>query len=240
MRRKNIIFASRKMNRTKTENMRLQLKLSKNKEIVPYEYQQRLIGVIHNWLGDNDIHDGISLYSFSWLHNGTMVEGGYDFKHGARWMVSFFESQYAKKLIAAIMKNPAVISGMYVEDVVIEEHSRGREDGVFMLGSPVFIKRKTVEGKYKFYTFEDKESAELMKETLLHKMDVAGMERDETLSVQFDLSYSKKKIKMATIHGVQNKCSMCPVIIKGKPETIDFALCVGIGNGTGSGFGAIY
>lgn len=39
---------------------------------------------------------------------------------------------------------------------------------------------------------------------------------------------------------VFRKCSMCPVIIKGKPETIDFALCVGIGNGTGSGFGAIY
>ena len=238
--KKMLFLQSERMNCTKTENMRLYLRLSKNTEIVPYEYQQKLIGVIHNWLGDNDIHNGISLYSFSWLHNGTMVEGGYDFKHGARWMIGFYDAQYVKKLIAAILRNPVVISGMYVEDVVVEEPSGSREEGVFMLGSPVFIKRKTVEGKYKFYTFEDKESADLMKETLLHKMDVAGKERDKTLSIQFDLNYSKKKVKTATIHGIQNKCSMCPVIIKRKPETIDFALCVGIGNGTGSGFGAIY
>lgn len=220
--------------------MRLYLKLSSNKEVVPFDYQQKLIGVVHRWLGNNDIHDGISLYSFSWLHNGIITKSGFEFNNGARWYISFYENRYTKKLIAAILKDPETICGMHVEDVTIEEFMEPRNGDLFMLGSPIFIKRPTPEGGSKFYTFENVESENLMKETLLHKMEVAGLEPDETLSIQFDTTYSKKKVKMATIHGIKNKCSMCPVIIKGKPQTIEFAFNVGIGNLTGSGFGSIY
>ena len=219
--------------------MRIHLMTTANNETVPFDYQQKLIGVVHRWLGDNEIHDGISLYSFSWLHNGTLVKNGYEFVDGAKWTISFYENQYTKKLIAAILKNPNVISGMIVKDITIEEDLEMRCGGVFMLGSPIFIKRPTLDGRIKHYTFEDKESGELMTETLLRKMEVAGLEKDETLSIRFDLTYLKKKVKMATIHGIQNKCSRCPVIITGKPSTIQFALNVGIGNLTGSGFGSI-
>lgn len=220
--------------------MRIQLITTANEETVPFDYQQKLIGVVHHWLGDNELHDGISLYSFSWLHNGMLGKNGYEFKNGAKWLISFYEDQYTKKLIAAILRNPSVICGMIVRDITIEEEMEPRDGNVFMLGSPIFIKRSMSEGNSKYYTFEDSESSELMKETLLHKMEVAGLEKDETLEIRFDLTYPKKKVKMATIHRTKNKCSMCPVIITGKPETIRFALNVGIGNLTGSGFGSIY
>ena len=39
--------------------------------------------------------------------------------------------------------------------------------------------------------------------------------------------------------GIENRASICPLIIIAKPETIAFTWNVGIGNSTGIGFGAI-
>jgi CRISPR-associated endoribonuclease Cas6 len=195
--------------------------------------------VIHRWLGVNELHDKISLYSFSFLLGGTITKNGFDFKNGAKWAISFFEDKYTKQLIASILENPEVICGMYVQDIVIAETSYRENKGLFLLNSPICIKRTDSNRKIKFYTFEDSESGNLMKETLLHKMQEAGLEKDDSLSIEFDLTYAKRKTKLITIHGIKNKCSMCPVFIKGKPETISFALSVGIGNLTGSGFGSI-
>jgi CRISPR-associated endoribonuclease Cas6 len=219
--------------------MKLILSLSRNETTVPFDYQQRLTGVIHRWLGVNELHDKISLYSFSFLLGGTITKNGFDFKNGAKWAISFFEDKYTKQLIASILENPEVICGMYVQDIVIAETSYRENKGLFLLNSPICIKRTDSNRKIKFYTFEDSESGNLMKETLLHKMQEAGLEKDDSLSIEFDLTYAKRKTKLITIHGIKNKCSMCPVFIKGKPETISFALSVGIGNLTGSGFGSI-
>lgn len=219
--------------------MKLILSLSRNESTVPFDYQQRLTGVIHRWLGVNELHDKISLYSFSFLLGGTITKNGFDFKNGAKWAISFFEDKYTKQLIASILESPEVICGMYVQDIVIAETSYRENEGLFLLNSPICIKRTDSNRKIKFYTFEDSESGNLMRETLLHKMQEAGLEKDDSLSIEFDLTYAKRKTKLITIHGIKNKCSMCPVFIKGKPETISFALSVGIGNLTGSGFGSI-
>ena len=64
--------------------MRIKIKTTSNNSILPFDYQGKLIGVIHKWLGTNEIHDKISLYSFSWLLNGIMVDKkGYMFPDGA-------------------------------------------------------------------------------------------------------------------------------------------------------------
>ena len=78
-----------------------------------------------------------------------------------------------------------------------------------------------------------------MTETLRHKMQIAGLPDDETLKVEFDLSYPVKQVKMVTIHGIKNKASMCPVIIHGTPESKLFAWTVGAGNNSGAGFGGL-
>ena len=77
-----------------------------------------------------------------------------------------------------------------------------------------------------------------MTETLKSKMKLVNLE-DETLKIAFDKSYSKAKTKLITYNGINNKASLCPLIIKGKPKTKAFAWNVGIGNSTGIGFGAI-
>ncbi|MEM9990733.1 MAG: CRISPR-associated protein Cas6, partial [Bacteroidota bacterium] len=71
--------------------MRVYLQLTPNREIVPFNYQQKLVGIFHRWLGENnDFHDDISLYSLSWLGNGRMRRDrrGYDFRYGATFFIS--------------------------------------------------------------------------------------------------------------------------------------------------------
>jgi CRISPR-associated endoribonuclease Cas6 len=69
-------------------------------------------------------------------------------------------------------------------------------------------------------------------------MAEVGLE-DDTLEISFDKAYHKAGSKMVNYNGTMNKCSWCPVIIKGKPETKLFAWNVGLGNSTGIGLGAI-
>lgn len=223
--------------------MRIYLKTTKNTVIVPFNYQQKIIGVIHKWLGNNEIHDKISLYSFSWLLGGKMIrDKGFNFPEGASFFISFYENEYLKALIKTILVEPDMFCGLSVVDITIADEPTFTEEAqCFRLASPVFIKRLKEEGgnDYKFYLYKDKESSALMTETLKHKMQEAGLSPDETLKVEFDLSYSGKQEKMVTIHNVKNKASMCPVIIHGRPESKLFAWTVGVGNSTGSSFGAL-
>lgn len=221
--------------------MRIYLKTSANTSVVPFEYQQKLVGVIHKWLGENEIHNSISLYSFSWLHNGKQVGNGFNFPNGASWYISFYDENLLKRIISKILVMPELFNGMKVTDVSIEENPDLSSRELFYLGSPIFLKRYLIDkSENKYYTYEDADSGEIMKETLWHKMQIAGIPIDETLEIGFDLTYVRKKIKYINYHNIRNKASMCPVYIKGKQETKVFAWNVGIGNSTGIGFGSIY
>ncbi len=94
--------------------------------------------------------------------------------------------------------------------------------------------------KFKEFTFNSEEAATVMTETLKTKMQVAGLEPDESLEIKFDNSYQNKKNTVFWYRNISMRVNKCPVIIKGKPETKIFAWNVGIGNSTGIGLGAIY
>lgn len=219
--------------------MRIHLKTTRNKEVVPFNYQHKIVGVLHKWLGSNDLHDKISLYSFSWLMNAKSTTGGLNYPNGTTFFISFYENQYLKQVIKAILDDPEMCYGIQVIDVTIEEEPDFSNKIRFRQGSPIFIHRYEGENN-KHYTYEDKEAGELMKETLLHKMQLAGLDADETLQIRFDTSTPNKKIKLIDYKGIKNKVNQCAVIIEGKSETKAFAWNVGLGNSTGIGFGAIY
>ena len=44
--------------------MRIYLKTTPNKESVYFNYQPLLTGVLHKWLGENDIHGELALHLF--------------------------------------------------------------------------------------------------------------------------------------------------------------------------------
>ena len=220
--------------------MRIHLKTSPNTTPVPFDYQQKLVGTIHKWIGNNSIHDMISLYSFSWLNGGRKVEDALQFSQGSTMFISFYDESIIKTIIRTILEDPEMFCGMSVTDITIGTEPKFSERELFYCASPVFIKRKLEDGSIKQFNFNDKEANHYLKETISSKMREAGLEEDETLDISFDLSYSKKKLKFVRYHGIGNKASLCPVIIKGKPETKQFIWNVGVGNCTGIGFGAIY
>ena len=220
--------------------MRIHISTTKNTSLVPFDYQQKLVGTIHKWIGPNSIHDRISLYSFSWLKGGEMKANALSFPNGATMFLSFYDDDTMKQVVRTILDDPQMFCGMSVVNITIDDVPLLEDRETFYCASPIFIKRKLENGSTKQYTYEDEQSGLLLKETLLSKMREAGLEEDETLEIRFDTSYNRKKFKLVRYHGIGNKASLCPVVIKARPETKLFAWNVGLGNCTGIGFGAIY
>lgn len=219
--------------------MRIYLQTTQNTSIIPYDHQQKLVGVLHKWLGTNELHGKISLYSFSRLMNVVQVKDGLDFPNGAKMFISFYEVEYLKQIVATILDDPEMFCGLKVTNVTIEETPDLSKVNLFKVASPILAKW-SAEEVCKHYTYDDAESGEIMKETLRKKMKIAGLEPDETLKIKFDTSFAKKQIKLIDYRGVKNRVNYCPIIMEAKPETKAFAWDVGLGSSTGIGFGAIY
>lgn len=219
--------------------MRIHIKTTPNKELVTYNYQPKLVGALHKWLGENELHGRMALYSFSWLMNAKTDKEGLYFPEGSTFFISFHDDNYLKKVLKSITEQPSLCFGMEVKDVIIEENPDLSDRTHFSYGSPIFI-RRLENGDDIHYTFNDKNAGDLLKETLLHKMDIAGLQVDESLSIRFDASGGKAKTKIIDYRGIKNRVNQCPVIIEGHPETKLFAWNVGLGNSTGIGFGSIY
>lgn len=220
--------------------MRLHLNTTANNDLIPFNYQQKLVGVLHKWLGeDNDEHGEISLYSFSWLKDTKKDDNGLICPRGAKWFISFFDEEKVQMILKSIREDPEMFSGLFVKDVIIEETPNLSQRDLFYAGSPILVKRKDEKGLHE-YSFNDAEANAQMVETLRNKMIKAGLEPDDSLEIKFDLTFEKKRQKLMWYKNISNLANVCPVIIKGKESTKQFAWNVGVGNCTGIGFGSIY
>jgi len=217
--------------------MRIYLKLTKNKESIPFNYQPMLTGSLHKWIGKNDLHDNLSLYSFSWLQNAKKVKDGFDFPDGSSYFISAYDSLLIKEIIKGIQHDPEIGKGLFVKEIIIQEDPLFNSQERFLLASPVFIKRNS-EGKDIHYSFKDEKSSQYLTETLSNKLVNAGL-TNQGVNVSFDTTYHSPKTKVIYYNKVGSKVNICPVKISGTPEQIVFAWNVGIGNSTGIGFGAL-
>ena len=217
--------------------MRVHIKTSPNTERVPYSYQVNLVGALHKWLGRNEVHDELSLYSLSWLSRGRAGKGGLNFPAGASYFVSSPDTALIKQLIQGIQAQPEIAFGLQVTDLMLQPPPEFGTEQVFFLQSPVLIKRQ-IGTDTKFYYPEDPESDQFLTETLTNKLKLANL-GEKAIEVSFDRSYHSIKKKLATYKGIDNKGTLCPVIVKGDPEAVAFAWEVGVGNSTGIGFGAL-
>ena len=218
--------------------MRIYLKLSPNTEIVPFNYQQQLVGAMHKWLGENELHDEISLYSLSWLSKGITSKGGLTFPNGSELFISSPLSELHQKFVAGIFNDAHINWGMSVQEVRMKVTPDFGRKHRFLSQSPILIKRNVEDQKHQQYIYHDDVNAgTYMTETLVHKMGKANIAGD--VSVSFDAEYRNPYIKMVQYRNVNIKASMCPVIVEGDPEAVRFAWEVGVGNSTGIGFGAL-
>jgi CRISPR-associated endoribonuclease Cas6 len=217
--------------------MRLYFELTPNTEPVPWNYQHFLIGTLHKWLGKNDLHDGVSLYSMSWLTGGQRKGEALAFAKGAQWFISCFDVDLCKKILSSSLSDPEVCCGMKVVGVQIQENPDFGDKQRFLAATPILARR--FDGKRLVHlTFKDPEADLVLTQTLHTKLKQAGLPVDQ-VQVSFDRTYPKARTKLVTIKGVHNKASLCPVIVQGPPESVSFAWDVGVGHSTGSGFGAL-
>ncbi len=221
--------------------MRLHLTLTPNTEPVPFNYQHQLTGALHKWLGENDLHDKISLYSFSWLRGrAERVDGGLNFPEGARWFISFWEEEHTEKLKNGILKASDVIFGMRVEKIKEQTIPELGDNFRFTVASPVLVRANQDDGSRKHLLYDDDEADEILTKRMKAKMETAHLNsNDSNISISFDRSYPNPKTKLTDIKGTKLRASVCPILIKGTPEGVKFAWSVGVGELTGSGFGAI-
>jgi CRISPR-associated endoribonuclease Cas6 len=219
--------------------MRLHLKLTPNTEAVPFNYQHVLTGALHKWLGRNDLHDKISLYSFSWLRGKVeSTEGGLYFPQGARWFISFWEGEYVSELIQGIVDEPQIAYGLEANEVQIVRPPKFKDKWRFKVSSPVLIRKNRDDLTRKHLSFRDEEAGSYLKRTLKHKLDEVDISCND-FDISFDQTYSDARTKIVDIKGTKLKANLCPIIMEGDPKAIEFAWNVGIGELTGSGFGAL-
>jgi len=217
--------------------MRLHLKLTNSKTIIPFDHFSNIIGAVHKWIGKNEIHDTLSLYSLSRLKGSKVVTDGFLFENDPTFFISSFDNSLIKKIIDGVNQSPDVAYGMTVKELVIQPDPDFSQQERFFLASPVLIKR-TLGKNVKHFTINDLESDALLIETMQNKFNHAGLNGTE-LSIKFDRNYPTPKIRVVTYKGIMNKVSSCPILMEGSPAAKAFAWNVGIGNSTGIGFGSL-
>lgn len=221
--------------------MRLQLHLSPNTEPVPFNHLHQLTGALHKWLGPNNIHDGMSLYSFGWLKGAKRKNDHLTFPHGATWNVSFYYVDSINALQSGIIKEPNVLNGMYVSEV--RELASPSFGNIFRFKtdhSSILARRSRTDGTREYLFWDNPEADDILTNLLQRKLAIAGFEdRHLQVQVRFDRSYSRARMRKISIKGVEHKGSECPVWVVGTPEAVQFAWLVGIGDLTGSGFGCL-
>jgi len=225
--------------------MRLNLTLSPNTDSVPFDHLHWLTGTLHKWVGpDNTLHDGPSLYSIGWLGGGQGDGGALAFPDGARWRLSFYSDRAAKSALEGILDDPSVFAGMRVTEAQQQTTPAFSGGYRFSVDAPVVARRRRDDGSREYLLYDDERADAALTRTLRRKMDAAGLGVDTSeAQVRFDRGYDGAHTKLATIekggHEVKHKGSVCPVIVEGPPEATRFAWNVGIGELTGSGFGAL-
>lgn len=218
--------------------MRIYLHLTPNTEPVPFNYQQSLVGAFHKWLGENELHDEISLYSLSWLSHGQRRGKVLDFPDGSTFFVSAPTDGLLADLVKGVFNGHQLNWGMEVREVTIQRTPDFGERQRFIAQSPILVKRKREGEKHQHYFYpSDPEANGLLTDTLRQKLERLDLPTD--VSVAFDPDFPRPRIKKIRYRDIDIKATYCPVIVQGDPRAVAFAWEVGVGNSTGIGFGAL-
>jgi CRISPR-associated endoribonuclease Cas6 len=220
--------------------MRFTLRLSPNTKEVPFDHLHNLTGRIHTWLGPNDLHDGTSLYSFSWLRGAKPRKGGLMFPGGAEWTISFSDPEAVRKLMEGIRADQEVAFGMRVYEVQEQAPPSLGSPMSFLVSGPVVLRAERDDGSDEYLLWEDDRADDALTRIFRWKLQLAGLEGEHLEStMRFDRTYARPRSKLVRIKGIAHKGSECPVIVEGTPQAAHFAWLVGAGELTGSGCGGL-
>lgn len=218
--------------------MRIYIRLSKSDNLLPFNYQELLTGVLHKWIGENnEVHGKPNQYSFSWIENTVAQQEGLKLKNDAFFFISSHDDLLIKRIIKGIIKNPEMFFDIQVVDVQIQNIPEFNSVQEFLLGSPVLLKTKE-NNRTKHITIVDESFEEVLTQSFINKLKKAQINSDG-VRVRINPTSTYRQTKLVTYKGINNKTSLVPIIIEGNQEQIAYAWCNGLGNSTGIGFGSL-
>lgn len=217
--------------------MRFNIYFTKPNVNIPINNQKELNSFIHRCLGkDNKYHDTFSDYSISSLQGGK-YDGNNSliFTEEPYITVSSLNFEFIGKMMYGVQFNNEKLFDMTVLRIepLGEFNVRQYFDKVVTI-SPILL--KNIDRKTKL-TIKDDLWLERLNEQSKNKLKYIGIE-DETFHIEIR---NKEKAKTKNIHvgEVFNPSTMISLEIYGKPNTRIALYNLGLGNSTGSGFGAI-
>ena len=221
--------------------MRLQLQMTPNTQPVPFDHLHQLTGALHKWLGQNDIQDGLSLYSFGWFRGGESKNDSLRFPKGATWNISFYDDEKARQLLGGMLDKPDLGFGMQIFEIREVAPPDFQQRHYFLTdGSAIVVRQKRPDGSRTYLLWDDPATDAALTQSFQRKLTTAGFSGDDlAVNVSFDRTYQNARTRKIAIKGTHHRGSECPVIIEGTPEAQYFAWTAGLGELTGSGFGAL-
>jgi CRISPR-associated endoribonuclease Cas6 len=182
----------------------------------------------------------MSFYSFGRLSNGEKIGNHLYFPQGSSWTVSFHDDDQAWQLAKGIIKDASLAYGMRVQQALEITMPRFERRVRFAVDGEVIVRSPRPEGGRDYLLWTDERADKALTQLLRRKLQVAGYsENHQAATIKFDRQYAKARTKLMEIKGTKHKGSVCPVIIEATPEVMEFAWLVGVGELTGSGFGAL-
>ena len=225
--------------------MRLHFSLSPNTSDVPFNYFHFLSGAFHKIMGENNIHNGLSLYSLSALQGGGARKGALDFPRGASWFVSAPDDEQGQQLLTTLAQNAPegtlICCGMRIKERQTQATPEFGDKQMFLANSPIFLRGERREDGYDPHLiYSDEGADDLLTHVLRKKLCAANMEQHAaTATMRFDRAFKNPKTRLIEIMESKRRASVCPVIVEGTPEAVQFAWNVGAGHGTGMAFGSL-
>lgn len=218
--------------------MRLNLRLSPNTAPVPFDHLHQLTGALHKWLGENAVHDGLSLYSFGWLSGGRAQNGHVAFPGGAGWTLSFVDPVLGKQALAGLVESPAVAYGMGVLEAQVAGEPAFGPEHRFLTAGPVLTRQTRDDGGRDHLRWDDPAADGTLTRTFHAKLRAAGLPTAGA-AVRFDRDFRGAKTKLCRVKGNAYRANACPVVAAGSPDQLRLLWLAGAGEMTGSGFGAL-
>lgn len=221
--------------------MRILIKATPPRDGLDFNYAYALKGIFHKWTGfDEHLHDTQSFYSFGQLNGGRKVGNQLRFDHGVSWQISFWDIEVAKRAVMGIIRDPDMLQGIRVIEVQECPAPNFGSAYRFNTDSPILVRDKRPDNTKEYLLFDNPRADELLTLSLRRKLEKAGFTGDHlNVQVTFDRTYPKAKPRLIQYKNLKHKGSNCPIWVHGTPETLKFVWLTGLGDLTGSGFGAL-
>lgn len=221
--------------------MRIEIKATVPRGGIEFNYVYKLKGVLHKWTGrDENLHDAQSFYSFGTLNNSRIVDDKLMFNGYVMWQLSFWDIEVAKRALLGMMRDPRMFDGIMVIEARECPTPNFGTSFRFWADSPILVREKNEQGKPVYLTWDNPHTDDVLTTSFRRKLANAGFTGEDLEAVvTFDREYPKAKTRLIQYKNLQHKANACPVWVHGSPEVLKFAWLAGLGDLTGSGFGAL-